>query len=97
MKILKKSSVNVKFAKIYAHTKSPPKSVLPISVTQPFQVWALDVVGPMPGNGPKKYIVTSIDYATRWPVAQATKEHKGNDIRRFIGKEIIAKFGPPRC
>ena len=50
----------------------------------------------MPGNGPKKYIVTAIDYATRWPVAQATKEHKGNNIQRFIGKEIIAKFGPPK-
>lgn len=48
----------------------------------------------MPGkNKGIKYIITAINYATRWPVAQATKEHKGNDIRRFIGKEIIAKFG----
>ena len=49
---------------------------------------------PQTSNG-KKYIITAIDYATQWPVAQAVKNHTGNDIRRFIGREIIAKFGQP--
>ena len=72
----------------YAQTKAPPKSVVPVSITQPFKVWPLDIVGPMPGeNKGKKYIITAINYATRWPVAQATKEHKGNDVRQFIAKK----------
>lgn len=80
----------------YTQTKAPPKSSVPVFITQPFKAWLLDIVGPMPGeNKGKKYIIAAINYETRWPLLQATKEHKGNDVRKFIRKEIIAKFGKP--
>ena len=47
------------------------------------------------GIEPKRFIITAIDYATRWPVAQAVKHHTGSDVRRFIGKEIVGRFGVP--
>ncbi|KAJ9063017.1 hypothetical protein DSO57_1039602 [Entomophthora muscae] len=57
---------------------------------------ALDIVGPMPGkHNKKKYIITAINFATHWPVAQAVKAHTGNGIQCFIGKGIISKFGNP--
>jgi hypothetical protein len=69
---------------------------MPIVMRKPFKVWSLDIVGPMPGKrNDKKYIITAIDFATRWPVAQAVKQHNGNNVCWFIGKEIIAKFGQP--
>ena len=49
--------------KKFTKTKSLPKLVLPITVHKPFKVWALDIVGPMPGksNNNKKYIITAVE------------------------------------
>ena len=53
--------------------------------------------GPMPSNSQnKRYIITGIDFFTCWPAAQAVARHNGNFIRRFIGQEIIKKFGTPK-
>lgn len=69
---------------------------MPIYTCKPFKLWVLDIVGPIPkASNDKKYIITAINYATRWPIAQAVKNHTGNDIQHFIGREIIAKFGQP--
>ena len=53
---------------------------------------------PTPKNNThcKKYIITAVKYVTRWTVAQAVVNHTGKDIRRFIGKEIVSKFGAPK-
>ena len=78
----------------YAISKPPTKSVIPISIDTPLHTWVLDVVGPMPTRGeePKRFIITAIDYASRWPVAQAVRYHKGAMIRRFIANQIIKPF-----
>ncbi|KAJ9089605.1 hypothetical protein DSO57_1011204 [Entomophthora muscae] len=44
--VLEQCEVCRKFAK----SKAPPKYVLPIQTQLPFKVWALDIVGPMPGK-----------------------------------------------
>ena len=84
----------------FASTHAPPKSVIPVTVKEPFSTWAIDVVGPMPtpknNTHCKKYIITAVEYVTRWTVAQAVVNHTGKDIRRFIGKEIVSKFGAPK-
>ena len=47
----------------------------------------------MPKNNPgKQFIITIINFCTRWPLAVATFSHDVNYIRRFIGQEIKAKF-----
>ena len=81
------------------YRKSPifQKSVIPCSLYRPFKSWALDIVGPMHMRGlnSKTYIITAIDYATRWPVAQEVKQHTGANVQQIIGKEIISWFGAP--
>lgn len=47
---------------------------------------------PMLDNAPR-YIVTSIDFATRWPVACAVTTHQAPDMTIFIGTKTAAKFG----
>ncbi|KAJ9086908.1 hypothetical protein DSO57_1038726 [Entomophthora muscae] len=45
----------------------------------------------MPGeNKGKKYIITAIDYATIWSVAQATKEHKGNECETIYWERNLS-------
>lgn len=77
--------------------QKPDKTVTPIQDPKPFEVWALNVIGPLPET--KKgawFIITAIDYATRWPVAWATKDHTAQNISKFLGREIISKFGTPK-
>ena len=70
-----------------------PKSVIPLSNGEPYKQWAIDVIGPMPNNPQhKRFIITAIDYCTRWPVARATKVHDDKAIQNFIETEIISKF-----
>ena len=73
---------------------APPKSILPIKAMEPFEQWALNIVGPLPKDKlGKKYIITALNYFTCWPVAWATINHTATTITRFIGKEIVACFG----
>ena len=81
----------------FATSKAPSKSVIPLSDGKPYEQWAIDVIGPMPSNTTGcKFIITAVDFCTRWPVAQAIEHHDGSTVRRFIGKEIISKFGQPQ-
>jgi hypothetical protein len=52
---------------------------------QPFERWGLDLIGKLPrterGN---IWIVTAIDYATRWPIAKALPDAKAETIADFI-------------
>ena len=81
----------------HASTPIPSKSVIPRYDGVPYKQWAIDVIGPMPNNNQNKcYIITGINFCTCWPIAQALPKHNGNFIRRFIGQEIIKKFGQPK-
>ena len=81
----------------HTSTPIPSKSVIPRDDGAPYEQWAIDVIGPMPNNNQNKcYIITKIDFCTRWPIAQAVPKHNKKFIRRFIGQEIIKKFGQPK-
>ena len=81
----------------HSSTPSPSKSVIPCDDGAPYKLWAINVIGPMPGNSQNKcYIITGINFCTCWPVAKAVARHNGNFIRGFISQEIIKKFGTPK-
>ena len=81
----------------HTSTPIPSKSVIPCDDGAPYEQWAINVIGPMPNNNQnKRYIITGTDFCTCWPIAQAVPKHNGNFIRRFIGQEIIKKFGQPK-
>ncbi|KAH9273061.1 hypothetical protein BASA83_004636 [Batrachochytrium salamandrivorans] len=55
------------------HTPQPIRPVPPVAL--PFERWGIDFYGPMAetksGN---KYLITCIDYATRWIIAKPVKD-----------------------
>lgn len=44
----------------------------------------------------KRFLITAIDYSTRWHVAWAVTKHTARDVSRFIGFKIISRFGKPK-
>ena len=65
---------------------------------QAFDKWAIDFVGPI--NPPEKrigtrYIVTTIDYLTRWAEAAPVKDSSVATTTQFIFENILARFGYP--
>lgn len=64
---------------------------------QPFERWALDVVGPLPPSlSGKQYIITAIDYATNWPIAKAVYSADDEETANFVYEEIYSTYGAPR-
>ena len=61
-----------------------------------FKQWSLDLVGPLPWsfNG-KRWIITAIDRATGWPVAQAVEDATSETVIDFIHTRIFALSGIP--
>ena len=64
----------------------------PIKVKEPFYQIGIDIIGLLKemskGN---KYIVTAIDYFTKWPEVRALKEAIAKEVSNFIYEEIICK------
>ena len=62
-----------------------------------FQRIGIDIVGLLTitkkGN---RYIVTAMDYFTKWPIAKAIKEVTAKTVSKFIYKKIICKHGCPQ-
>ena len=66
----------------------------PIEPRAPFQRIGIDIVGPLTitkkGN---RYIVTAMDYFTKWPIAKAIKETTAKTVSKFIYEKIICEHG----
>jgi len=66
----------------------------PISVTEPFEILVVDILGPLllsiKGN---KYIVVFIEYLTRWTEAFAIPDAKAETVARVLVEEIVCRFG----
>jgi hypothetical protein len=75
-----------------------PAPVQPIPPAPlPFQRWGMDFVGPLPEtHGGNKYILTAIDYATRWVVAKAYPNKSARSVAHFMYYEIVMNYGAPR-
>jgi hypothetical protein len=63
---------------------------------QAFDKWAIDFMGPIKPPGKctrERYIITTIEYLTRWAEARAIKDCSATTVVRFIFDDIITKFG----
>jgi len=74
-----------------------PLSTVPYPVAQPFEIVAVDFIGPFspPTRQGNKFILTVVDYTTRWAEAYATPN---NDAVSFVRVMIdfITRFGAMR-
>ena len=66
----------------------------PLSSPCPFAQWGLDIVGPFPkAIGNKKYLLVCTDYFTKWVEAEPLANIRDVDVKRFIWKNIVTRFG----
>ena len=77
------------------HAKTGKQNELfPIPISAPWERVGIDFVGPFPettqGN---KYIITAIDYFTRWPEARAVPTATSKEAAKFIYEELICRHG----
>ena len=74
-----------------------PRGVLnPLSSPWPFAQWCLDIVGPFPKSiGKKKYLLVGTDYFTKQVEAEPLANIRDVDVKRFIWKNIVTRFGVP--
>jgi transposase InsO family protein len=64
---------------------------------QPFERWGIDLIGRLPTtpNG-HRWIITAIDYATGWPVAEAVRDATEETIGLFLFEKIFVHYGAPK-
>ena len=81
----------------YAPNIHQPGGVLnPLSSPWPFAQWGPDIVGPFPkAMGNKKYLLVCTDYFTEWVEAEPLANIRDVDVKRFIWKNIVTRFGVP--
>lgn len=62
-----------------------------------FKQWELDVVGEINSNSSKlhKYILTTIDYFTKWAKYIPLKIVNENEVIQFLQHNITMRFGVP--
>src|ERR1043165_4655309 len=77
------------------HAKTGKQNELfPIPISAPWERVGIDFVGPLPeteqGN---KYIITAIDYFTRWPEVRAVPAATSKKATKFIYEELICRHG----
>ena len=68
----------------------------PISSPWPFAQWGLDILGPFPrATGNRRFVLVTDDYFTKWAEAEAQANIQDVDVKKFVWKNIITKFGVP--
>jgi transposase InsO family protein len=66
---------------------------------QAFEKWAIDFVGPINPLGKctgARYIITAIEYLTRWAKKREVKDCSVVTAAHFIFDDIITRFGCPK-
>eukprot|EP00253_Pinus_taeda_P019729 PITA_19729 len=74
-----------------------PLTLKPISTEKPFQQWGLDFIGEIhpSSSGQHKWILTAIDYFTKWIEAIPCRQANDSTIIQFLESNILSRFGCP--
>jgi len=80
---------------------APASSLHPMTSPWPFSMWAFDIVCPL-GDAyaetkKKSFILTAIEYFTKWAEVEAFAEIKVSTVVKFVIHNIIARFGIPKA
>ncbi|XP_038722019.1 uncharacterized protein K02A2.6-like [Tripterygium wilfordii] len=74
----------------------PPTELVPISSVWPFMRWEMDIVGKvLPASGQRVFLLILTDYFTKWVEAEAYKQVRDKEVKSFIWRNIICRFGVP--
>nr|GEU99202.1 reverse transcriptase domain-containing protein [Tanacetum cinerariifolium] len=67
-----------------------------IQVSDIFDVWSIDFMGPFPSSKGNKYILVAVDYLSKWVEAKALPTNDARVVVKFL-KSLFARFGTPRA
>ena len=77
--------------------KHPSEYLTSMMALWPFAQWGLDILGPFPlGTRQMKFLVMGIDNFTKWVEAEPLASITQQNIKNFIWKNIVCRFGIPR-
>ena len=77
--------------------RQPTEKLTSMTTPWPFAQWGLDIIGPFPTTIRQlKFLIVGIDYFTKWVEAEALATITEKNIRGFIWRCIICRFGIPR-
>ena len=81
----------------HAHLIHQPTGHLnPISSPWPFAQLGLEILGPFPrATGNRRLELVAVNYFTKWAEAEALANIRDVDVKRFVWKNIITRFGVP--
>ena len=77
--------------------RQPFEELSPVIAPWLFAQWRLDIMGPFPvAVRQLKFLVVGMDYFTKWVEAEALATITEKNIRSFVRKNIICRYGIPR-
>ena len=69
-------------------------SLNPINNPRPFAQWGLNIINPFPRTTRnRRFILVAVDYFTKWAKAEALANVWDVDIKKFVWKNIVTRFG----
>ena len=72
----------------------PTGHLNPISSPWLFAQWGLDILDPFPrAIGNCRFVLVAVDYFTKWAEAEALANIRDVDIKKFVWKNIVTRFG----
>ncbi|KAJ9538954.1 hypothetical protein OSB04_031687 [Centaurea solstitialis] len=67
-----------------------------ISVSEVFDVWGIDFMGPFPDSRGNKYILVAVDYVSKWAEAKASPTNDAKVVVDFV-KSLVYRYGCPKA
>ncbi|KAL9382097.1 hypothetical protein Peur_025132 [Populus x canadensis] len=68
-----------------------------ILVSEIFDVWGIDFMGPFPSSFGNLYILLAVDYVSKWIEAKATRTNDAKVVLDFVRTHIVDRFGIPKA
>jgi hypothetical protein len=68
-----------------------------ILVSEIFDVWGIDFMGPFPYSFGNLYILLAVDYVSKWIEAKATRTNDAKVVLDFVRSHIFDRFGIPKA
>jgi len=67
-----------------------------ILVSEIFDVWGIDFMGPFSSSFGNLYILLAVDYVSKWIEAKATRTNDAKVVLDFVRTHIFDRFGIPK-